>query len=296
MIHLSSHTWMRPEPLRVTLARLRRLGYSSIELAGEPEFYPIDETRQLLQEYNIKCWGTVTIQTGTRDLTSPNLAHRRDTIEYMKQVVLMSSALGGEIVTVVPGRVGKTRPEASPQDEWQWAVEGLREVASFAQKQNIKIGVEPLNRFETSFLNRTDQAIALVDEVGFGCGIVFDPFHLAMEERDLYAAMRACGSRIVDVHVADNNRLGVGDGSLDWPKIIRTLKEVGYEGALAFEASPPIDRSPVGGYGAKQLDTAPADVPLSQLQFITDHASGVLADEYYTALLKQTAEALNPLL
>ncbi|CAI6261756.1 unnamed protein product [Periconia digitata] len=295
-MHLSSHTWMRPEPLQTTLARLKRLGYTSVELAGEPDLYPIEETRQLLQEYDIKCCGTVTIQTGNRDLTAANPHHRRDTIEYMKQVVSMCKDLDGQIVTVVPGRVGKTIAESSPQEEWQWAVEGLREVADFALKRGIKIGLEPLNRFETCFLNRTDQALALAGEVGFDCGIAFDPFHLALEERDLYAAMRACGPKIVDVHVADNNRLAAGDGSFDWDRIISTLKEIGYDGALTFEASPPIDRSPNGDYGAKQLEPVPMDVPPAQLQFILDHGSGILGDEYYTGLLQRTAETLLALL
>lgn len=295
-MHLCSHTWMRPEPLRTTLARLAQLGYSSVELAGEPEMYPIEETRLLLEEYDIRCWGTVTIQTGTRDLTTANPQHRRITIEYMKQVVSMCSRLGGQIVTVVPGRVGKTVPDASAEDEWKWAVEGLREVAAFAQESNIKIGLEPLNRFETCFLNRTDQATALADEVGFGCGITFDPFHLSLEEKDMFAAMRICGPKIIDFHVADSNRLAAGDGSFDWPKIMRTLREIQYDGGLAFEASPPIDRSPVGDYGAKQLETNPVDVSVAQLQFIIDHGSGVLDDKYYTALLQRTAQHLAPLL
>ncbi|KAM0715661.1 hypothetical protein Q7P37_009159 [Cladosporium fusiforme] len=295
-MHLSSHTWMRPEPLRTTLARLSRLGYSSVELAGEPEQYPIAETRQLLEDFNIRCWGTVTIQTGTRDLTAADPRHRRETIEYMKQVVTMCSQLGGQIVTIVPGRVGKVVPTSPPQDEWRWAVEGLREVASLAHTLGVKIGLEPLNRFETCFLNRTDQALALADEVGFNCGIAFDPFHLALEERDMYAALRACGSRIVDVHVADNNRLGAGDGSFDWPRIMTALSKIGYDGGLAFEASPPIDRTRIGDFGAQQVEDAASDAPAAQLQFIIDHGSGVLTDEYYTNLLRRTAETLSPLL
>ncbi|KAK5684585.1 hypothetical protein LTS10_004457 [Elasticomyces elasticus] len=288
-MHLSTHTWMRPEPLR-------RLGYSSVELAGEPEWYPIPETRKLLQEYGIRCWGTVTIQTGARDLTAADPQHRRDTINYMKQVVFMCAELGGEIVTVVPGRVGKTVATSTAEEEWRWVVEGLREVVSFAKEKNIRIGVEPLNRFETHFLNRTDQALALADEVGMDCGIAFDPFHIALEEKDLYAAMKACGSRIVDFHVGDNNRLAAGDGSFDWPKIVATLEEIGYRGGLTFEAMPPVDRSPLGNFGRTQLETSPMDAPAGQLQFILDHGSGVLSDEYYTGLLERTAGTLRPLL
>ncbi|KAK6856389.1 xylose isomerase domain-containing protein TIM barrel [Apiospora arundinis] len=294
-MHLCAHNWMRPEPLEHSLRRLSSLGYTSIELAGEPDWYPVEKTCALLQKYNIKCWGTVTIQYGTRDLTASDPEQRQATVQYMKDVVALSAALGGEITTIVPGRVGKTAADAgaSAEDEWKWVVAGLREVAAFAQEKKIRIGVEPLNRFETHFLNRVDQALALADAVGFGCGIAFDPFHLALEERDMLAAMRACGSRIVDFHVADNNRRAAGDGSFDWPGIMATLAETGYDGGLAVECMPPIDRSPIGRFGAAQLETEPLDVPAGQLQFIVDHGSSVLSDAYYTQLLKTSAETMR---
>jgi D-psicose/D-tagatose/L-ribulose 3-epimerase len=295
-MHLSSHTWMRPEPLEKTLDRISRLGYTSVELAGEPDQYPIPETRRLLEKYNIRCWGTVTIQHGTRDLTASDPQQRRDTIQYMKDVVSMAAELGGEIVTIVPGRVGKIVPTSTPENEWRWVVEGLREIAAFAKERNLRLGLEALNRFETHFLNRVDQTLALADEVGFNCGVAFDPFHMAIEEKDLYEAMRTCGSRIVDFHVSDNNRHAAGDGSFDWPKIMSVLAEVGYDGGLAVEFMPPIDRTPVGNFGANQLESEPLDVPADQLQFIIDHGSGVISDRYYTELLTQSAETLRPYL
>ncbi|KAK8074363.1 xylose isomerase domain-containing protein TIM barrel [Apiospora phragmitis] len=292
-MHLSAHNWMRPEPLEHSLQRLSKLGYTSLELAGEPAWYPIEETRELLKKYNIRCWGTVTLQYGTRDLTSADAGERRATVQYMKDVVALSAALGGEITTIVPGRVGKTVATASAEDEWRWVVASLREVAAFAQEKQIRIGIEPLNRFETHFLNRADQALALADEVGLGCGIAFDPFHLALEECDILAAMRACGGRIVDFHVADHIRLAAGEGSFDWSRLTQTLAETGYDGGLAVECMPPIDRTPVGRFGAAQLETRPLDVPEGQLQFIVDHGSAVLSDEYYTQLLKTSAATMR---
>lgn len=295
-MHLSAHTWMRPEPLEKTLQRISRLGYSSIELAGEPDLYTIESVRPLLEKYKIKCWGTVTVQHGSRDLLAADPQQRKDTIQYMKDVVSLAAGLGGKIITVVPGTVGKLVPTSTPENEWKWAVEGVREVAAFAQAKGIRVALEPLNRFETYFLNRTDQALALAKEVGFDCGIAFDVFHLAMEEKDMFAAMRACGPHIVDFHVADNNRLAPGDGSFDWPKIMSVLAETGYDGALAVEFMPYIDRSPVGNFGKGQLETEIVEVSPDQLQFIIDHGSGLLSDDYYSELTKRSADTLLPYL
>lgn len=208
----------------------------------------------------------------------------------------MAADLGGTIVTVVPARVGKLSPSSTPENEWRWALEGLREVAALAKQKNIRVGIEPLNRFETYFLNRVDQALALADAVGHDCGITFDPFHLALEEKDLYEALQKAKHRIVDFHVADHNRLAAGDGYFNWQRIITELREAGYDGALAVECMPPIDRTPIGNFGATQLEPGEIEVPEGQLQFIIDHGSGVLSDAYYTGLMRRSAETLRPFL
>ena len=69
----------------------------------------------------------------------------------------------------------------SPEDEWNWAVEALKECQAHGEKVGVRIGLEPLNRFETYFLNRADQALALAEDVGGNCGV--EPRHLPHEHR-----------------------------------------------------------------------------------------------------------------
>ncbi|KAI1385001.1 xylose isomerase-like protein [Hypoxylon trugodes] len=296
-MHLSTHTWMRPEPLEVTLRRAASLGYTSIEIAGEPDRYAIDETKALLKKYNIACWGAVTIMYGSRNLAAADKAEREDTINYMKKVVDLSAGLGGEIITLVPGTVGKLQPSASSQEEWTWVVQGVREVALYAAEKGIRVAVEPLNRFETYLVMNTSQALQVIEEVNLpNVGVAFDPFHLNIEEPDLFAAIRRCGDKIFDVHLGDNNRLACGDGTIDWPKFIKTLREVGYKGGLAHESMPPVDRTSRGAFGSKQLEEEPWDVDAGTLQFLKDHASGVLRENYYHGLLAKTAETILPLI
>ncbi|KAI9676723.1 MAG: hypothetical protein M1822_008286 [Bathelium mastoideum] len=298
-MHLSTHTWMRPEPLEVSLKRANRLQYRSIELAGEPTKHPVDETRTLLAKYNMRCWGAVTIMFGTRDLIAADAATRANSVAYVKDVVTLSSELGGQIITVVPSTVGKITPQAPPEVEWTWAVQALSEICSFARQKGIKVAIEPLNRFQTYFINRADQALRLADEVGMeNCSVAFDPFHLHMEEQDMFAAIKLCGNRIFDVHLGDNNRLAPGQGSIDWRRFVDELRDVGYTGGLAFEAMPPIDRTPASPYRADggQLEDEPWDVDEGTLEFLKNHASGVLTDRYYSTLLEKTADTILPLL
>jgi D-psicose/D-tagatose/L-ribulose 3-epimerase len=271
----SMHNWMRPEPLETTLERLHRFGYDSIEIMGEPGRYETDDVRRLLDKYQIECWGTVTIMTEGRDLVHPDQAIRSETVAYMKDCIKMARALGGKMFCIVPSTVGKVKPIASPDEEWKWAVESLREVAAFSSENGIIPGVEPLNRFETYLINRHDQALLLADEVGHGLQVVLDCFHINIEEVDPMQAIRNVGSRLLDFHIADNNRKPAGEGKYDWREVIETLKEVNYQGHLTAEFVLPIDRTPV----AIQREKLESDMSFTEadLKFIGNLRSGLIS-------------------
>lgn len=290
----SMHNWMRPEPLETTLARLHRFGYDGIEISGEPARYDADEVRRLLEKYEVECWGVVSMMTEGRDLVHPDKYVRLGTIRYMKDCISMARALGGKMFCIVPSTVGKVKPLASPAEEWAWAVEGLKEVAAFAEDNGIVPGVEPLNRFETYLINRHDQAIRLADEVGHGLGVVLDAFHINIEELDMLGAIHATGSRIIDFHVADNNRRPAGQGRYDWKQLLGALKSVGYTGHLTAEFVLPIDRTPLAVLFERpesEMEFTEAD-----LKFLRDHGSGLISEADYDQATKDSIDHLKPLL
>jgi sugar phosphate isomerase/epimerase len=294
-MHLSTHNWMRAEPLETTLARIKRLGYQSIEISGEPTQYPTASTKKLLGEYGVRCWGAVTLTLGERNLAAKDPIQRAQSVGYVKSVVQMVADLGGEIITIVPATVGKVIPDSSPENEWSWVRDGLKEVYEMACGLSVRMAIEPLNRFETYFINRADQALAMANEVGPRCGVCLDAFHMNIEETDFLDAIRRCRGRIFDFHVADNNRLAPGQGCLDWRAIVKALKEFGYDGALTAEFVAPVDRTPVSPY-PNQLEKSSVNISAEQLKFIEDHGSSVLSEEFYTSLAAKTAETLIPLI
>ena len=294
-MHLSTHNWMRAEPLEITLKRIKRLGFESIEISGEPKQYPPKVCKPLLKQLGIRCWGAVSITLGERNLAAKDPKQRAASVDYMKSVANMIHELEGSEMTIVPATVGKVVPDGTPEEEWKWVVAGLQEVYALTEKHGIRIALEPLNRFETYFLNRADQAMALAKAVGPNCGVCLDAFHMCIEEKDMFAAIRASASRLTDVHVAENNRLAPGMGAIDWSKFVGTLKEAGYKGALTMEAVAPIDRTPVSPW-KNQVEKNPVDISPEQLKFIQDHGSSLLSEEYYTMLYETASRTLLPLI
>lgn len=279
----------------MTLARISRLGFESIEISGEPEQFKPAECRPLLKQYGIRCWGSVTLTLGDRNLAAKDPAQRAATVDYFKSLVEMVHELDGTEVTIVPATVGKVVPDATPEEEWAWVVAGLQEVYDLAEKRGVRMALEPLNRFETYFMNRADQAMALAQEVGPNCGVCLDVFHMNIEEVDMFEAVKASKERLVDIHVAENNRLAPGMGAIDWEKFVQTLKDVGYDGALTMEAVAPIDRTPVSPW-KNQVEQNPVDISPEQLKFIQDHGSSLLSEEFYTMLYETASAKLLPLI
>jgi len=294
-MHLSTHNWMRAEPLEVTLKRIKRLGFESIEISGEPKQYPPKECRPLLKQYGIRCWGAVTLTLGNRNLAAKDPKQRAATVDYMKSVVNMVKELEGSEITIVPTTVGKVAPDGNPEEEWAWVVAGLQEIYALGEKSGVRLALEPLNRFETYFLNRADQAMALAKAVGPNCGVCLDVFHMNMEEQDMHAALRLAAPRLTDVHVAENNRLAPGMGAIDWKKLVATLRACNYKGALTMEAVAPVDRTPVSPW-PDQVEKNPVDISPEQLKFIQDHGSSLLSESFYTMLYETASRTLLPLL
>ena len=290
---LSMHNWMRAEPIDLTIRRLAKYGYASIEISGEPEKYNTTEVRKVLKENNVKCWGSVSLMFAGRDLIHADPKVRENSVKYIKDCVTMVKELEGHEMTIVPSQVGKVVPMASPEEEWKWCVAGLREIYAHSEKAGVVLALEPLNRFETNFLNRHDQALALAQEVGPNCGVCLDCFHINIEEKDLYQAILNTGKKLVDFHVADNNRMGCGQGDYDWGKLVKTLKKAGYNGALTVEFVAPLDRTPANLYPDALATTPDPELTPEQFKFIQDHGSGVLTEKFYSWLVETSAKTLR---
>ena len=294
-MHLSMHNWMRAESLEDTIARLAKYGYESLEISGEPEKYDTKDVRRILKEHNIRCWGTVTLMLGDRSLIAKDPAHREMSIQYVKDCITMVKELDGYEISIVPGTVGKISPDSTPENEWKWAVESMKEVYDHAMKEGVRPAIEPINRFETYFVTRGAQALALAEETGPECGVCLDTFHMNIEEADMFETIRTVGDRLVDFHVCDSNRMACGQGHLDWLKIVGTLMTTGYDGALTVEFVSPVDRTPADQF-PDAIEKNPVDISPEQLKFIEDHGSSLISEKFYNWLVELCAEELLPLI
>ncbi len=228
------------ETVAQSFERVARYGYDAIELVGEPANHDVAEVKALSIKHGIKVSSLCSIFFGPeRDLVAAKLENRESAKKYIRDLVDFAAAIDCPIVIIRPAPFGKTSPTSDEATEWAWAVDGIRESADYGAQKNIKFCIEAWNRYETYFGNTVDQVLKLRNAVDRpNVGVMGDSFHMAIEEKNLAAAYRSAGKHLFHVHFADSNRAAPGIGHTDFEPILRALKEIGYDGYIAFELLP----------------------------------------------------------
>jgi D-psicose/D-tagatose/L-ribulose 3-epimerase len=166
---------------------------------------------------------------------SPDI--RRRTREHLKDVAKAAAEAGAKIVAgPLYSPVGYLPGRRRTGDEWKWAVEGFQSVGETLAANQVIFAIEPLNRFETFFLNTAADAAQLAKEIGHpNIGILFDTFHANIEEKSIAAGYRTVGPWLKHVHTCENDRGIPGSGHVEWKEVFQVLRSLGYDGWLTIE-------------------------------------------------------------
>ncbi|WP_026565966.1 sugar phosphate isomerase/epimerase family protein [Bacillus sp. UNC41MFS5] len=242
MFKYSATQWIYGnESLEDSLKRLKKYGYQGVELAGEPYTIDIEGTKELLTKYELECSSICGIFTAERDLSSSNDEIRKKAVEYVKRSVDLAKTLHASTLIVVPTCVGKLSPETTLEEEWNNAIQSVKEAGLYAKEQGITIAIEALNRYETYLVNNLTLALRFVEEVNVeGVGIMADLFHMSIEERDMRDSIMKISRYLAHVHIADNTREAAGLGQTNFAPVISLLKELGYKGYITMEFLPAV--------------------------------------------------------
>jgi len=235
------------EDLEKSLQRLAKYEYDAVELEGEPdkEKYEPKKVKKMLQQYGLKVSSIAGMylwkEEIKRDLASSDKKIREQTIAYLIKCIDYAQLMGAKLVIVVPAAVSKTDPSLSKKEDWKNSVKAVQEVAKYAEKKDILLAIEPINRYETYLVNSIQDALYYAREVNSShVKIMADTFHMNIEERDIPESIRIAGNNLINVHIADSNRCSVGRGHINFKALIKALKEINYQYALTLEPLPPV--------------------------------------------------------
>ena len=175
-----------------------------------------------------------------RDISADDPASRQGGIAYIKTCIDIAHRAGAKLVSgpmySEVGRFGLQTPDAKKQRN-TWAVENMQIVAAYAKDAGVKLAVEPLNRFETDFLNTVDQGLAFFDQIGAdNVGFLLDTFHMNIEEKKMGEAIRRAGDKVFNFHACGNDRGTPGNDHINWDDVKEALSAIGYEDYLIIES------------------------------------------------------------
>ena len=115
-----------------------------------------------------------------------------------------------------------------------------KRLAEKAAKCGTSIVLEPLQRKETPFLRQVSDGAKMAQEIGPGCKVMGDFWHMTWEEANDRAAILSAGAELLaHVHIASRQtrKIPGSDGAADDYRLgFCGLKEIGYRGAVSLEA------------------------------------------------------------
>lgn len=242
-VGVSAWVWSAPittEKLAELAPRVAQMGFDMIEVPLENIGDMDHEVGARIIEENGLAASACVAMGPDRDLIHPDAGVRKNGMAYVRRAVEATRKLGatnlvGPIYAAV-GRTWQSTPDERARD-MDLLVSQLRKLAAHAADHSVVLCVEPLNRFETSFLNLSEQASEIIDRVDHvNCGLLLDTFHMNIEERSPGDAIRAAGSRVKHFHACENDRGAPGSGSIGWQEVAQALRDVDYEGPVVIES------------------------------------------------------------
>ncbi len=245
MRSIGVNTWVWTSPLTdadapALLEHVAALGFDVVELPLEqPGDLSAKTLRPVLDATGLAP-SVVGAMAPGRNLVAAPAAEVSTTQDYLRACVDLAHEIGAPAVCgpfyAATGRVWRM---SGPEREAAYAElrEHLEPVVDHARAAGVHIGIEPLNRYETSLVNTVAQGLdALGDLLQPHLGLALDSYHLNIEERDSAAAVRAAGDHLVHVQVCGNDRGAPGGDQTDWPGILQALDDVDYDGPLVIES------------------------------------------------------------
>jgi D-psicose/D-tagatose/L-ribulose 3-epimerase len=239
------NTWVWVSPL--STEELSRLAPHVAELGFEMIELPIEGTSDLDYGRAAEIVRDAGLQVSVcaamgpdRDLIHADESIRASGMAYLRHCIQATRTLGAtNLVGPLYSAVGRTWQATADERarDIDLLVRNLGELASLASDQGVVLCLEPLNRFETSFINLASQAIEVIDRVDSpACGIMLDTFHMNIEERSLGDAIRATGSRLKHLHACENDRGAPGSGHVPWTEVADACRDIGYDGPVVIES------------------------------------------------------------
>lgn len=210
------------------------IGYDFVEIPLlDPAIIDVEDTRVLLDDLGLGCCCSLGLPAGAHLPDRPEVAKA-----FLLNAVDVAAALGASVVTgALYGHLGTLTGTTATERELIVIADVLRDVATHADRVDIRLGLEVINRYETYILNTVDQALSLVERIDApNVRVHIDTFHIDIEEPSIAGAIHRLGGHLGYVHLADSHRGALGSGHIHFASVFDALAAIEFDGPIVVEA------------------------------------------------------------
>lgn len=229
------------DDIEINLQKAHALGFDGVELALlDSSQIDVDRVIELCKTYQLDIpmvsSGQVYAQGGLC-FSSSEKATRAQAVERIKGLIDLAERFGSMVnIGRVRGPIESGEPYENSETRF---LDALEEVAQYAAPKGVQIAVEPVNRYELNFINNVSEAYEVISKRNLpNVKIMPDTFHMNIEDQSIEASFVTYREQIAYIHFADSNRRAPGQGHLNFPNIINTLRAAGYDGYVTAEILP----------------------------------------------------------
>jgi D-psicose/D-tagatose/L-ribulose 3-epimerase len=240
-----ANTWIWVSPLTTTeverlVPLVAEMGFDWIEFPiEEPGGFDYARAGELAAAQGLGV-SVAAAMAPDRDLIHPDASIRANGVAFIEHCIDAAQTMHAtNLIGPIYAAVGRTwqATAAERARDVDLLVQQLTRLADYAGERGVTLCLEPLNRFETSFLNLAEQAVEVIDRVNHpACQMMLDTFHMNVEEKSLGDAIRLAGPRLKHVHACENDRGAPGSGHVPWPDVAQALRDIHYDGPVVIES------------------------------------------------------------
>lgn len=232
------------EHVKSLTGKFKELGFDGVEIAlGQKGDIDYKNTVKTFKDNGLECSSVCGLFGEDRDIRGPKKKFIEGGLSYIKDCLEACVELDCKVfVGPVYSSVGRASmvPENEKKVQWDTVVENLGKACQWAEKYGVFIAIEPLNRFETDFINICKDAVRMVKDVGSRMlKIHLDTFHMSIEEKNSAMAVLDAGDLLYLLHASENDRGAAGTGQVHWKSIADALRRINYDKWVVIESFTP---------------------------------------------------------
>lgn len=253
--------------------KFKKWGFDSVEIALEdPSHIDPKIIKKALDENGIKCGSICAAMGPGRDLRG-TAEEQQIALDYLKSILSMMPTLGcGILIGPLYSRVGRAElvSKGDYAKQWETVAGHLKTLSKYAEELNVKMAIEPLNRYETDFINTCEQGLKMVNQVDSKALMLqLDTYHMNIEEKDPHQAILKAGAKLGHFHACGSDRGTPGGDQINWDKISAALNQINYDGEVVIESFlPGIEMIERAASIWRQFEPSQEDIAIKGLKFL----------------------------